>query len=103
MRVDDQHAELLELPMPSLGQCQSICDASTRFVWPSEDVERQCEVSRAPCHRSDDSKIVFTWESRGTRAPCAARRHETKGRLVGAYSAIVRRNAQRAPEIRAKL
>src|ERR1700730_8070063 len=102
MRVDDQHAETLEFSMPSLGQCQTICDASTRFVWASEDVEPQCEVSRAPCHRSGDSKIALTRESRGTRQACAAKRHETKRRLVGANSAIVRRGAQRDPDIRAK-
>jgi hypothetical protein len=38
MRVDDQYAEVLEFPMPSLGQRQTICDASAHFIWASEDV-----------------------------------------------------------------
>src|SRR6516162_7481715 len=100
MRVDDQDAKVLELSVPRLGQFQTICDAGTCFVRASENVEPQCEVSRAPCHRSGDGKIALTREGLSTRRALAAKGHETKRRLVGANSAIVRWDAQRASDIR---
>ena len=104
MRIDQQHAEVAQRPMPRLRQRQAPADAVALLVGSGDHIERKA-ISFAL--RAIGPTTARPSPADG-KAGCLGKlwprlAYDAVGRLVGEHAAIVRRRAQRAADVRAEL